>query len=165
MSTRTALISLLLSLGLLAGGVSYLAVRHDSADEKSCSADPLQWLQKEFRLNAEQQARIAEMHREFSVLCDRHCAEIREARQTFFASKDAGAQPEFLVLLQEELNRLELHCRESTEAHVRAIAEVMDPKQGQRYLDMVLPRLHALDHEGSPRPDLGKHDAHAEHCQ
>jgi len=52
------------------------------------------------------------------------------------------------------LQQAETTCRLSVEEHVRRVAAVMEPRQGARYLAMVLPRLAALDHSGPPNARL-----------
>ncbi|HUG12640.1 MAG TPA: hypothetical protein VMM36_16610 [Opitutaceae bacterium] len=96
----------------------------------------MEWLRAEFRLGDSQFEAIKKAHRDFSVVCAGHCRDIMEARST------AGAEA--------EVARLEAVCVEAMVAHFRAVAAMMPPGEGDRYLAVVLPRIEGYDHTRSP---------------
>lgn len=148
-------ITLGLVLALAAGGG--LACYHFSCDRTAHAAardgDVMLWMRHEFCLGDAAYAEILRLHSEHSAVCAQHCADVRAARARLAAAQAGGEAPA-AVAAEQELKRTEEVCRASTEAHVRRVAAAMGPAQGARYLEMVLPRLSALDHEGPPNPRL-----------
>ncbi len=143
-----------LVLALAVGGG--LACYHFSCDRTAHAAardgDVMLWMRHEFCLGDAAYTEILRLHSAHSVVCAQHCADVRAAR-TRLAEAQAGGESA-VAAAARELARTEAVCRVSTEAHVRRVAAVMGPAQGARYLEMVLPRLSALDHEGPPSPRL-----------
>ncbi len=148
-----------LTLGLvaaLAGGCWYVFFNaacdprlHAAAE----TGDVMAWMRCEFRLTAAQSAAIARLHEEHGGACAVHCAAVGAARERLQAARRAGDAAAIAAAEQEE-QAAAATCRASTEAHVRRVAALMSPEQGERYLRMVLPRLADLDHRGPPKLSL-----------
>jgi hypothetical protein len=49
-----------------------------------------------------------------------------------------------------EVAALERSCVDSMAAHFRRVAALMPPSQGERYLELVLPRIAGYTHLGAP---------------
>lgn len=107
------------------------AMRHAARE-----GDAMVWLQAEFQLKAAPMAAIKKLHEDYGEVCAGHCALITKAR------RDQAAPA--------ELSRLEQLCVDAMTAHFREVAALMPPAQGQRYLDMVLPRMAQYPHAGAP---------------
>ncbi|MFT3828898.1 MAG: hypothetical protein QM691_04240 [Opitutaceae bacterium] len=119
------------------------------------AGDTLEWLRCEFHLSEAQHAAILRLHEEQSIVCAEHCALVAEARERLAAARRSGDAAALAAATAQERDA-EAVCRASTEAHVRRVAAVMAPAQGQRYLAMVLPRLAALDHRAPPNVTLDR---------
>ncbi len=113
----------------------------------------MEWMRCEFRLTDAQYAAILKLHEEHAVVCAGHCAAVGDAREKLSAARRAGDSAA-LAAAEREQREAEAVCRTSVEAHVRQVASLMAPAEGARYLQMVLPRLAALDHAGPPKLSL-----------
>lgn len=124
-------------------GYFLVSLRHSAASEKlanSTGAD-LEWLRAEFHLSAAQFAAIAEAHRAYSAVCAGHCTAILAARQQFDELLRANAPEADLQAAQQRVARLEAVCNGATRAHIQAVARLMAPAEGERYLSLVEPHL------------------------
>lgn len=117
-------------------GVFYALSADRTLQAAAEEGDAMTWLRVEFRLNDEQFAAIKRLHDDYSIECGRHCAAIMAARER-------QAPP-------AEVARLEKTCVDSMTVHFRQVAALMPPKEGQRYLSIVLPRVAGFGHEGAP---------------
>ena len=113
------------------------------------AGDVLGWMRCEFQLTDAQFSAIRKLHEEHSVVCAGHCAAVAAARSRLAEVRRGGDAAGIVAAAREERVALET-CRQSVEAHVRRVAALMDPTQGERYLRMVLPRLAELDHAAPP---------------
>lgn len=149
-------LTLLVVLGA-AGIAGVLCYRMGSERELRAAereGDPMMWLRAEFHLNDEQYARVTRLHQGYGNVCAEHCRQIQEATDalaTLKASKSADAAK--LTASEQRVRELRAVCERSIEEHVREVARCMSPKESERYLAMVLPRISSFDHSGPP--DVG----------
>jgi hypothetical protein len=131
--------AILLAVVLVVGAGSYALTRAlwpaAPADE-----DQVTWLAREFQLTPAQTATVAQLHRDYIPVCSDHCAAIVAARERLERSPQDAA-------LRIEVVRLERECQQATLAHVRRVAACMEPKQAQRFLALVEPRILRHDHQ------------------
>lgn len=138
--------------GALAGAgwmVSYRTSCDPAAHAAARSGDTMGWMRCEFALTDAQYAEIARLHAEHTEVCRGHC-ELVAAAQAQLAEAARAGTPAVQAAAQARVRSAEAVCRASVEAHVRRVAAVMAPREGERYLAMVLPRIAALDHAGPP---------------
>ena len=107
------------------------------------------WFRCEFGLDDKTCAAIDRAQAKFAVDCTRHCREVAEARAAL-DKLPAAAAPEARAGAELALKAADAHCRAAREEHARKLAAMMPPEAGARYLEIVLPRLRALDHLGAP---------------
>lgn len=107
------------------------------------------WFHCEFGLDPATCEAIAAAQAKFEVACEGHCAEVARARARL-AALPADASPEAREGAVTAVMTAESFCRREREAHIRRLAAMMPPEAAKRYLDIVLPRLAKLDHNGSP---------------
>lgn len=128
----------LLAIVALVGAGSYFATRALSpappADE-----DQVAWIAREFKLTPAQRDAVEKLHRDYLPVCSDHCALIVDARERLAEKPDDAA-------MRAEVARLERQCQQATLAHVRQVAACMEPKQAQRFLALVEPRILHHDH-------------------
>jgi hypothetical protein len=153
-------LAVLLALAAAAAAVSYCWVC-GGIQHRPQHAEAVSWLRDEFELNDDQVRRIEAMHEAYREVCAGHCDAISEARSRLETLRKGGADAAVLRDAEARLAAVDAICRSSTEAHVRAVAAIMGPKQGGRYLEMVLPKLAHVAHSGAP--DLRANSAGAHH--
>ncbi len=124
----------------VAGGAAFALTRHFSAPPPA-SINEIEWLTEEFKLDPEQSRKIADLHAAYRPICADHCADIISARNRIETAEQTAA----LAVAEIELRQLEQTCLDSTQTHLQAVATVMDPDQGQRYLALIRSRI--SDHE------------------
>lgn len=130
-----------LLIAVLAAGTSYgvfYALNREPAAVRAAAreGDAMQWLRAEFKLTDAQYAAIKRLHADYGQVCARHCAAIQ-------AAETRGAP-------RAEIQALENTCVRSMTQHFQNVAALMSPAEGQRYLAIVLPRIHDYDHRGAP---------------
>lgn len=150
MSRRTLLLfALAVAAGLLGYGLTRLALRPPAFAVDSTEAQ-LDWLAREFSLNAGARAEVARLQSAYEPVCENHCAAIARAQaslKTALAAGDASAR----AAAEAQLARLKQLCAESTQAHLRAVAAQMPPAQAARFLNLMQPRVaHAAERTGAP---------------
>jgi hypothetical protein len=149
-----------LTLAALAAG--FLCYRLSSAPELRAAArsgDALAWLRADFRLDDKQFAEIKKLHDAYAPSCEEHCRLIQEAARVRNALKDKGSSdPVAVAAAERALQELRAICETAIAAHVRKVAAVMAPEQGQRYLALVLPKIADFDHQMAP--DLALKQGH-----
>ena len=64
-----------------------------------------------------------------------------------------GSDPAATAAAERKLQELRTTCEAAIGAHVRKVAALMSPEDGQRYLALVLPKIADFDHQMAP--DLG----------
>jgi Spy/CpxP family protein refolding chaperone len=98
----------------------------------------LAWLQTEYHLTDAQLARVRELHDAYQPKCMAMCRRIDEKNaelQTLLAATNV-ITPEIKQALAESA-QLRAECQQAMLAHFYAVAQVMPPEQGRRYLAWV----------------------------
>ena len=155
MNPRTVTLLGIALLAVGAGIASYKVTLPETCE--NCAEAPdsgLEWLRTEFSPSTEAFDRIRRLHAAHQVACAGHCEEIARLRGELAALRASGADQQALARKQEELDAADIRCRTSIRSHVTAIAELLGPTQGPRYLSIVLPRLAQFDHHGPPDLEL-----------
>jgi len=117
--------------------------------------DAMAWLREDFHLTDPQFAEIKKLHDAYAPSCEQHCRLIQEATKARDAIKTAGgADPATASAAEHRLQELRATCETAIAAHVRKVAAVMTPADGQRYLALVLPKIADFDHRMAPDLDL-----------
>ncbi len=147
-------LAVLMLLSGAVGGVAYVCLRQDAP------TDGLAWLRAEFSPEAGVLDRIREKHAVQAVLCEKHCADIRAQRLLLQGMREANTDAAILSAAEAELARLDAECRASVRAHLESVAALLGATSGQRYLDIVLPRMAAFDHQGAPGLGMETECAH-----
>lgn len=124
----------------LAGLAAFGAARHWAAP--SDLGDELSWLIAEFDLTTEQADKIKSLHEAYAPICAAHCEAIIAAREEVAAARDEEERADRVAQLIE----LEGVCHEATRRHLETVAAAMPPAEGQRYLQMIGPRVSAHQH-------------------
>lgn len=140
----------------LAAGV--LCFRLFSAPEVHAAAkrgDAMAWLRADFHLTDAQFAEIRKLHDAYAPSCEEHCRLIQEA----IVARDAlkarnSSDPAAVAAAERTLQELRTTCETAIAAHVRRVAAVMSPRDGERYLALVLPKIADFDHQMAPDLDL-----------
>lgn len=128
-------------IAVLAGLGSYGLTRWIAA--RGGPADEMAWLRKEFALSDGQAEAIARLHARYGPVCDEHCANVMATRQRL-----AGLAPGTPAHAEAsaEMDRLARVCADSTRRHLEAVAALMDPAQGARYLELIGAKVAAHNH-------------------
>jgi hypothetical protein len=130
-----------IALALVACGVSFgafYALNREPAALRAAAraGDALEWMRVEFKLSGAQYAAIRQLHEDYGSLCTAHCNAIMAAEKRHAP--------------RSEVETLESECVQSMTDHFHRVAAIMSPEQGQRYLAIVMPRVHDYDHRGAP---------------
>jgi len=147
-----------LSLAALATG--FLCYQMSSAPALHAAVkkgDAMEWLRVDFNLTDGQFAEIQKLHEAYAPSCEEHCRMIQEASQ----ARDAlvatrGSDPVAIAAAERTLQEMRTICETAIAAHVRKVAALMSPADGQRYLALVLPKIADFDHQMAPNLDLKK---------
>lgn len=144
----------LLVLGIAAAAVGWACFHVSSAPELHAAAakgDAMTWLRADFQLDERQFAEIKALHEAYAPSCEEHCRLIQEAMQARDALQArADRDPAAVASAERTLEQLRLACETAIAAHVRKVAAVMAPAQGERYLALVLPKIAGFDHQAAP---------------
>lgn len=154
----------LIVLAVAAVAVGLACFRLSSAPELHAAAakgDAMAWLRADFQLNDRQFAEIKRLHDDYAPSCEEHCRLIQEAlraRDALRARTDTD--PATVAAAERTLERLRVECETAIAAHVRKVAAVMAPEQGERYLALVLPKIADFDHQAAPDVALKQGHSH-----
>ena len=144
----------LVILGLLAvitGFVCYRVGSDPSLHAAATKGDPMEWLRVDFHLNDAQYAAIHELHDSYAGSCAKHCRLIQQATKVRNALQTTqNADPIALIEADHQLQELRTHCATAITRHIRQVAALMLPVEGQRYLALVLPKIANFDHQAVP---------------
>lgn len=113
--------------------------------------DAMGWLRVDFHLTDRQFAEIQKLHEAYAPSCEEHCRLIQEAitaRNAMAAAR--GSDPAAAAAAERTLQELRTICETAIAAHVRKVAALMSPEDGQRYLALVLPKIANFDHQMAP---------------
>lgn len=154
----------LVVLALVALALGFACYRLSSAPAMQAAArsgDALAWLRMDFRLDDRQFAAIKQLHEAYAPSCEEHCRLIQEAARARDALRaKQGADPAAVATAERTVQELRLACETAISAHVRKVAALMAPKQGERYLALVLPKIADFDHQMAPNLALNREPRH-----
>ena len=108
--------------------------------------DQWTWLQREFHLNQAQLDRIKALHAAYQPICMGHCSRVLALKNQLGALAETKGKnsPQYLQA-QTAWENLRRECNEATFQHLQAVAAVMSPDDGSRYLAMMVPRIDRPD--------------------
>lgn len=148
--TLTVLVLVAVAMGSLCYHLSSAPALHAAVEK----GDAMAWLRVDFHLNDQQFAEIKKLHDAYAPSCEEHCRLIQEATKALKAA--AGTDPAVESAAERALQELRITCETAITAHVRKVAALMSPEDGQRYLALVLPKIANFDHQMAPGLDLKK---------
>jgi hypothetical protein len=98
----------------------------------------LAWLGAEFRLTPEQMKRVEQLHSDYEPRCTAMCRKIADnnAQLDRLIVEGRKVSPEMERLLRESAE-IQIECRREMLAHIYAVAAVMPPEQGARYIGLL----------------------------
>ncbi len=132
-----------LTLGLVVGLVTHLTYFRLSAPAQANTLDgQLAWMKGELHLTDAQYARIKELHQASSPRLQAMALQVAALKAEFTAFEKIRRttdQVDFLEFARFVENRRHINreCLDSTRQLVLAAAEVMNPQQRQRYIQLV----------------------------
>jgi hypothetical protein len=109
--------------------------------------DQWTWLRREFRLGDAQFSRIMALHQAYQPVCADHCSRIMALQRRMAELERTGekSSPGCLAA-QDEWQAVMRECNRATLLHLQKVAAEMDPAEGRRYLDLMVPRITRFDH-------------------
>jgi hypothetical protein len=98
----------------------------------------LVWLAAEFRLSPDQTKRVEALHSAYEPRCSAMCRRIAENNAQLDKLIAGGREftPEMERLLRESA-KIQMECRRDMLQHIYAVAAVMPPAQGERYIGLL----------------------------
>lgn len=132
----------LLVVALLAGALGWMVMRDRALADASRRHDVSAWLRAQFDLDEPTLAKINALQAAFESACADHCREIAAARAAVKAEDSPANRARLAAALA--------HCEEARRGHVKALAACMPAEKGRAYLELVLPRLAAAEHDAAP---------------
>jgi hypothetical protein len=111
--------------------------------------DQWTWLRREFRLSDAQYSRVLALHEAYQPICADHCNHIMAVQKRMAELEQSGAKasPAYAAA-QTEWQAIIRQCNRATLQHLEKVAKEMDPGEGRRYLDLMVPRITRRDHRG-----------------
>lgn len=151
-------LGLLVAAAAATGFVCYRMSSNPAMQSAVRQGDTLEWLRTDFHLDNRQFAEIRKVHESYSSVCDEHCRAIQEAVGARDALQAAGpADPAAAAAAERRLQELRAICETAITQHVRQVATLMPPGEGERYLALVLPKIAGFDHTTAPDLRLDHH--------
>ena len=138
------------------GAVFYRVSSEPALHAAASKGDAMGWLRADFHLSDAQFEAIRRLHDGYSGTCAEHCRRIQEANRKTKALLAAGADPAAVAAANRELQELRTTCETAITRHVRQVAAMMSPGDGQRYLALVLPKISNFDHQAAPDLQLNR---------
>lgn len=142
---------------------SFWCFHHLGTREEDHNRSALAWLHAEFDIPSDKMAQIEKAHAAYRSICAVHCREIIASREELHLARESGASADSLASAIERVAAVDRECIAATQAHLGEIAAIIGGSEGQRYLNIVLPRLAHFDHQGPASLDLETDHTHAEH--
>ena len=146
MNKRLLLAALILCAAVLAGALAFAACYRAAVVPECCrnpaSARELDWLRHEYHLSDAQFERIAQVHADYAPRCAEMCRRVcgQRARLAELTLHARATTPEVVEALKAAA-ALEVECRQATLFHIYAVAAVMSPEEGSRYVAAMLPSV------------------------
>ncbi|HEY1080775.1 MAG TPA: hypothetical protein VGE29_00850 [Prosthecobacter sp.] len=141
MNVREKLFFMLLTVVVLAYA-AHEVVMSVSPKPPSAQEIGLEWLRKEYHLSDEAFGKIAALHKDYFVRCDEMCAAMERAHRPLIqrGRMPAGPDKSQASALRREKAVCE-NCLDSMVQHLRSVAALMPPEEGQRFLKDILPEV------------------------
>lgn len=150
-STLGVLSLLALATGFLCYHLSSVPALHAAARK----GDAMEWLRVDFHLSDRQFTEIRKLHDDYAPSCEEHCRMIQEASKARTAmAANRGTDPAAIAAADRTLTELRATCEAAISVHVKRVAALMSPEDGQRYLALVMPKIASFDHRTAPGLDL-----------
>lgn len=152
--------ALILIVGLLAAGAGYGTLYYcGTRAHRQMLASPapeLAWLKKEFQLGDAEFERIAKLHDGYMPRCAELCRRIA-AENSQLQQLIAGTNVDAKTVEQKlkEAGELRVQCQQNMFNHFLEVSRQMPPEQGRRYLQWVLQRTLAPEHDMAQRHSGG----------
>lgn len=144
-------VALVLAAGAIACGAFFRWHCNDALHAAAQQRDAMAWLRTEFHLSDTQFAAIAKLQAEYGVECGQHCTAIMAAQRELASLQQTGpADAAALEAARRKLTDVERTCTDAMRAYLRKVAAIMPPAEGERYLQMLLPRVDNYRHQGAP---------------
>lgn len=144
----------LMVLALLATATGFVGYRMSCDPDLHAAAakgDAMEWLRADFYLTDVQFAAIRDLHNAYAGTCEEHCRMIQEATQVRNTLKAAqAADADTMLAAEQRIQELRIRCETVITRHVREVAALMSPADGERYLALVLPKIADFDHKAAP---------------
>lgn len=140
MKRFTGFLLLALAVAATAYGLTrYLAARK--------TEDQWTWLRREFRLNDAQFSRIQALHQAYQPVCAEHCRRIMELQKHMEELEQTGSKssPDYTAA-QAEWQAVTRECNQTTLRHLQQVSAEMNPDDGRRYLDLMVPHIAQYNH-------------------
>jgi hypothetical protein len=109
--------------------------------------DQWTWLRREFCLSDAQFSRIQALHQSYQPVCADHCSRIMALQQRMAELEQTGAKnsPDYAAA-QDGWQAVARECNQATLRQLQKVAAEMDPGEGRRYLDLMVPHIAQYDH-------------------
>lgn len=132
-SLRIVLLALFVGVAIFAA--SFVIAQRLCVQQMARSTDNLEWLREEFRLSADELARVRVLHEGYLPRCAELCKQIA-AKKRDLESTLAGATNITTAAEEQlaELGALRAHCQTEMLRHFVEVSHAMPPEQGRRYL-------------------------------
>lgn len=138
--------------------IAYFVAREPEIRAAAGTGDSMAWLKAEFQLTASQAEKIGAVHFAYTQVCAEHCEAILDAveeKNRVFSLPSASEAERSSA--ENRLAALTETCERAIEVHVRQVAAMMSPGQGERYLQVVLPAIASFDHRTAWDSKSGRH--------
>lgn len=136
---KRALVILLAAL-VLGAGAYFLCFRMATQPIRQMALvnDELGWLATEFHLSPEQTKQVEKLHSAYEPRCMAMCRKIAEnsAQLERLITTKHEFTPEMERLLRDSAE-IQIECRREMLTHIYAVAAVMPPEQGARYIELL----------------------------
>ncbi len=136
---KRALVILLaaLALGAATYFVCFRAVTQPTRQMASVH-DELSWLATEFHLSPEQTKQVEQLHSAYEPRCMAMCRKIADNNTQLdrLIATQHEFTPEMERLLRDSAE-IQIECRREMLTHIYAVAAVMPPEQGARYIELL----------------------------
>jgi hypothetical protein len=110
--------------------------------EESLQEIGLRWLKEEYHLDDATFERVSALHREYFVQCSQMCRKLGEAdRPLLWRNRQRNRQSVAFEARLSKEQALCAECEKKATEHLRQVAEMMPPGQGERFLNDSLPAL------------------------
>lgn len=101
----------------------------------------LDWLKQEYRIPNDAFTQISALHRDYFIRCDEMCANMQRAHRPLIQRSRAQATQEWRAAALKREKALCENCLDNMVVHLRNVAALMPPPQGERFLKDILPEV------------------------